>query len=374
MSEAALHRVLERVAPSLRASVASGSFVASSFSTPLALAALALEEELVVAVTATSSEAEHVRDALAAWLGESNVALWPGWDTHPLERVSPDSQVMAMRSLLRWRLREGTGPRVVVASARSIAQVLSPEPLTDPIVLRRGSEIERDRFVEGLVDMGYRREQLVEHRAEIAVRGGIVDVWPAQNDEPVRLDFFGDEVERLTVFDIATQRSTHDLDEAVIAPAREWLPGAVTRERAEELSRSAPWAETTFDRLANGQLFDGMEGWMGLFVTEPTTLLDEVSSARVIVVEPTRVHTRLDELLGEERELTDVVAATWRASDEVPLLHLTFDQVLDGRINLSLDTGATALESTLTSPPVVQGDAARIAAHVRASFSFKSLG
>jgi transcription-repair coupling factor (superfamily II helicase) len=365
VSEAALHRVLERVAPSLRASVASGSFVASSFSTPLALAALALEEELVVAVTATSSEAEHVRDALAAWLGESNVALWPGWDTHPLERVSPDSQVMAMRSLLRWRLREGTGPRVVVASARSIAQVLSPEPLTDPIVLRRGSEIERDRFVEGLVDMGYRREQLVEHRAEIAVRGGIVDVWPAQNDEPVRLDFFGDEVERLTVFDIATQRSTHDLDEAVIAPAREWLPGAVTRERAEELSRSAPWAETTFDRLANGQLFDGMEGWMGLFVTEPTTLLDEVSSARVIVVEPTRVHTRLDELLGEERELTDVVAATWRASDEVPLLHLTFDQVLDGRINLSLDTGATALESTLTSPPVVQGDAARIAAHVR---------
>ena len=250
MSEVALRRVLERVAPSVRASVVAGSFVASSYATPLALAALALEEELLIAVTATSTEAEHVRDALAAWLGESDVALWPGWDTHPLERVSPDSQVMAMRSLLRWRFREGVAPRVVVASARSIAQVLSPEPLTDPIVLRRGSEIERDRFVQALVDMGYRREQLVEHRAEIAVRGGIVDVWPAQNDEPLRLDFFGDEVERLTVFDIATQRSTHDLDEAVIAPAREWLPGARTRERAEVLADSAPWAEANLVDVA----------------------------------------------------------------------------------------------------------------------------
>jgi transcription-repair coupling factor (superfamily II helicase) len=349
----------------VRASVAAGSFVASGYATPLALAALALEEEQLIAVTATSSEAEHVRDALAAWLGEDDVALWPGWDTHPLERVSPDSQVMAMRSLLRWRLREGSGPRVIVASARSIAQVLSPEPLRDPFVVRRGSEIERDRFVEGLVDMGYRREQLVEHRAEIAVRGGIVDVWPAHNDEPVRFDFFGDEVERLTVFDIATQRSTHDLEVAVIAPAREWLPGVVTRERAEDLTRRAPWGESTFDRVATGQLFDGMEGWMGLFVTDPVTLLDEVTGARVVVVEPSRVHSRLDELLGEERELTDVVAATWRASEEVPLLHLPFDDVFEGRIDLSLDTGATAFESTLTSPPVVQGDAARIAAHVR---------
>ena len=204
---------------------------------------------------------------------------------------------------------------VVVASARSIAQVLSPEPLQPPFVLRRGAEVDRDRFVAGLVDMGYRREHLVEHRAELAVRGGIVDVWPAQGDEPLRLDFFGDEVERLTVFDIATQRSTHDVDEALIAPAREWLPGELTRLRAEELALSAPWASETFDRLATGQLFDGMEGWMGLFIDAPRTFLDEAANATVIAVEPSRVRARLEELLGEERELTDVVAATWRASE-----------------------------------------------------------
>ena len=268
MSESSgLRRVLELVAPALRASVASGSFVPSSYATPLALASLALEVPFVIAVTATSSEAEHLSDALGAWLGVDEVALWPGWDTHPLERVSPDSQVMAMRALLRWQIHSGTAPRVVVASARSIAQVLSPEPLRSPYVLRRGEEMSRDVFVEGLIQMGYRREQLVEHRAEVAVRGGIVDVWPAQNDQPIRLDFFGDEIERLTSIDIATQRSTHDLDEAVVAPAREWLPSESTRQRAERLSRSEPWASSTFDRLATGQLFDGMEGWMGLFVS-----------------------------------------------------------------------------------------------------------
>jgi transcription-repair coupling factor (superfamily II helicase) len=99
VSEAALRRVLERVAPSLRASVASGSFVASSyFATPLAVAAWPSRSNFVVGVTATSTEAEHVaRRARRPGLGDTNVALWPAWDTHPLERVSPDSQVMALR-------------------------------------------------------------------------------------------------------------------------------------------------------------------------------------------------------------------------------------------------------------------------------------
>ncbi|HTB09391.1 MAG TPA: transcription-repair coupling factor, partial [Acidimicrobiales bacterium] len=349
----------------MRASIAAGSFVPSSYATPLALAALALEEEHLVAVVATSSDAELFYDALVAWLGHHEVALWPGWDTHPLERVSPDSLVMAQRSLLRWRIQTGTAPRVIVASARSIAQILSPETVREPFVLTRGAEIDRDQFIEGLVSMGYRREQLVEHRAEIAVRGGIVDVWPAHADEPIRLDFFGDDIERLTIFDIATQRTTHDVDEVVIGPAREWLPGERTREHAEKLAQSAPWAQSTFDRIATGQLFDGMEGWMELFVSEPLTLLDEIEGARIVVVETPRVHARLEELLVEERELTDVVAATWRTSDEVPLLHLDYDHVLAERVGLALDAHAGTLDSPLASPPVVQGDASRIAAHVR---------
>jgi transcription-repair coupling factor (superfamily II helicase) len=376
-----LRRVLELVAPAIREANATGSFAPSSYATPLAVGACALDAPLVIAVTATSTEAEQLADALSALMDDdAAVALWPGWDTHPLERVSPDSAVMASRSLLRWRLGQvspqgslhdplrGPRPRVVVASARSIAQILTPEPSSAPLVVHLGEQLDRDVFIARLGALGYRRESLVEHRAEFAVRGGIVDVWPAQGNDPVRLDFFGDEVERLTSFDIANQRSLHDLHEATIAAAREWIPDERTRERAESLSKSAPWGRSTFDRIATGQLFDGMEGWMALFVDEPRTLLDEVEGATCVVVEPERVSRRLADLLDEERELTNAVAATWQAPSQVPLLHAAWEQVLDARIDVSLDATVGALSSATTglgSPPVVQGDASRIAAHVR---------
>ena len=362
-----LRRVFDLIAPSVRAAIRSGEFTPSGYATPLGVAAIALESPFVVALTATSSEAEQLRDAVAALLGDQDeVALWPGWDTHPLERVSPDAQVMATRALLRWRLAHGDAPRVLVASSRSIAQVLAPGEVRAPLIVRRGVELERDEFVASLVATGYRRESLVEHRAEFAVRGGILDVWPAQGDEPVRVDFFGDEVERLTIFDIANQRSLHDVEEVVIAPAREWLLDADQRSKAEAMVTSSPWGRGVFDRLAVGHVFDGMEGWMGFFAESPRTLLDEAPSATVVVVELERVRHRLYDLLVEERELTDVVAATWQATSEVALLHAPWD-ALEVRIDLTLDATSNGSSSILavTSPPVVHGDASRIASHVR---------
>ena len=350
----------------MRAASAAGSFTPSAFATALTVGAHALDAACSVVVTATSTEAEQLHDALVALLGAGDeVALWPGWDTHPLERVSPDLQVMALRSVLRWRLGHADSPRVIVASARSISQLLAPESAQAPLVVRRGADLDRDFVVAALAAMGYRRESLVEHRAEFAVRGGIVDLWPAQGNDPIRLDFFGDEIDRLTSFDIANQRSTHDLDEATIAPSREWLPDDATRSRAESMVHEAPWGRSTFDRIATGQLFDGMEGWMPLFVARPRTLLDELDAA-VIVVEPDRVQRRLSELLDEERELTNAVAQTWQATGEVPLLHRAWADVLGGRIDVALDASINPSGVfTLSSPPVVQGDAARIASHVR---------
>ncbi|MBW4078985.1 MAG: transcription-repair coupling factor [Acidobacteria bacterium] len=368
MSAVGLRRVLELVAPSVRAQSASGSFTPSSYATPLTVAAHVLDGPCTIVVVATTTEAEQLRESLAALLGTGEVVLWPGWDTHPLERVSPDSSVMATRALLRWRLRQSDRPHVVVASARSIAQVLPPEPVAPPLVVKHGQQLDRERFIEALAALGYRRENLVEHRAEFAVRGGIVDVWPAQGHDPIRLDFFGDEIERLTAFDIANQRSLHDLVSATIATAREWLPDAETRARAETLVREQPWGREVFDRIATGQLFDGMEGWMPLFVDGATTLLDELDDVRCLVVEPDRVEARLHDLLDEERELTDAVAATWRAGVSIALLHETWDRALEGRAQIILEPTVGALASgslNLTSPPVVQGDPARIAAHVR---------
>ena len=157
-----LRRVLELVSPSLRAQNAAGAFSPGTYATPLTVASYALEVPFLLVVTATSTEAEQLRDATSSLLGPGDeVALWPGWDTHPLERVSPDSSVMANRALLRWRLAEGTAPHVVVSSVRSLSQVLPPESVATPLVVRRGGDLDRDKFVEGLGSLGYRRENLV---------------------------------------------------------------------------------------------------------------------------------------------------------------------------------------------------------------------
>ena len=364
---AGLRRVLELVAPAIRAAHQEGSYRPSSYATPLTVACYALTHEHLVVVTATSSEADTLLEGVRALWGErDDIAMWPAWDTHPLERVSPDTSVMAERALLSWRLATGDTPRVIIAPIRALAQIVSPASAT-PLVLARGGDYDRGQFLRTLVDLGYRREHLVEHRAEFAVRGGIVDVWPAHTNEPVRFDFFGDEIDRLTAFDIANQRSIHELDEVIIGPAREWIPSTADRTKAEELRAEAPWGREVFDRIASGQLFDGMEGWMSLFVEQPTTLLDLLPSATVAIVEPARVASRLADLLDEERDLANAVAATWQADREIPLLHVPYDDVVGSRGDLLLDGGGDDATSSfqLTSPPVVQGDASRIGAHVR---------
>jgi transcription-repair coupling factor (superfamily II helicase) len=102
-------------------------------------------------------------------------------------------------------------PRVIVAPVRAILQRLAPLEGSAPVVIRPGQQVDVEELLPRLVAMGYRREHQVEHRGEFAVRGGIVDVFPSTADVPVRIDLWGDEVDRLTAFSVSDQRSSHDL-------------------------------------------------------------------------------------------------------------------------------------------------------------------
>src|SRR5690606_18186346 len=107
-----------------------------------------------------------------------------------------------------------------------------------------------------------RREELVEHRGEFARRGAIIDVFPSTGDAPIRIDLWGDEVDRLTTFSPSDQRSVADVAEALIFPARELIPTERVRERAARLVATEPWGREQWERLAEGALFDGMESWL----------------------------------------------------------------------------------------------------------------
>ncbi|MDQ3569310.1 MAG: transcription-repair coupling factor [Actinomycetota bacterium] len=222
-------------------------------------------------------------------------------------------------------------PRVLVAPVRALVQRLGPHVEdVEPVVVVPGQQLDSERLVSRLVASGYRREYQVEHRGEVAVRGSIVDVFPSTADEPVRVDLWGDDVERLSRFSVADQRSTEDLQSTEIFPCRELLPTEDVRTCAGALVGAEPWGREQWERVSEGLLFDGMESWLP-WLTEGEHVLPDLigPDAQVLLVEPRRMRDRAAELLDEEAALARTLAGTWGAGDRpFPRLHLPFDRLL----------------------------------------------
>src|SRR5206468_2058100 len=150
-------------------------------------------------------------------------------------------------------------------------------------------------------------------------------------DAPVRIDLWGDEVDRLTEFAVADQRSTTALESIEIFGCRELLPTEEVRERAERLVGAEPWGREQWERLSQGLTFDGMESWLP-WLTEGEHLLPDLigEGAQVLLIDPRRMRDRAAELLDEEASLASTLASTWGAGADVefPRLHLPFDRLL----------------------------------------------
>src|SRR5690606_7942553 len=198
---------------------------------PFGVAALARQRP-VLAVTATDREAEDLADGLSGLLEETAVAVFPTWETLPHERLSPRSDTVGRRIAVLRRLAhpvEGdpaAGPlRVVVAPVRAVLQpIVSGLGDLEPVRLRAGDEAELEDVVARLVDNGYHRVDMVERRGEIAVRGGLLDVFPPTEEHPLRLEFWGDTIEEIRWFKVADQRSLEVAQDGLFAaPCRELL-------------------------------------------------------------------------------------------------------------------------------------------------------
>ncbi len=305
----------------------------------------------VVVAVPTGNEAERLEHDLRQYLGDAEVERFPAWETLPFERVSPGLETMGRRQRVMWRLREGGRhtPAVIVAPIRALVQRLGPHVEdVDPIVLQPGQQVDRDALIERLVGDGYRREYQVEARGEVAVRGSIIDVYPSTADHPVRIDLWGDEVDRLSGFSVADQRSTHDLAAVAIFPARELLPTHEVRARASELITAEPWGREQWERLAEGQVFDGMESWLPWLCEEERLLTDLLPrEALVLLIEPKRMRDRAQELLDEEDALARALGGTWGVDTDrvLPRLSLPFDRLL-----AATKAGAASMLSTPDAP------------------------
>jgi transcription-repair coupling factor (superfamily II helicase) len=325
-----------------------GSLACPDAARPAVIAALtALHPEAVfVVATATGQAAGQIADDLQALIGDDAVALFPAWETLPFERISPSVETMGRRLEILWRLRTpGRRPRVVVAGARALLQKTAPhaDAATSqpwPLHLRVGMQIDPSQLVRDLVTLGYRREDLVELRGHVAQRGAIVDVFASTHDEPLRVEFWGDEIERLQTFNVNDQRSTSTIDEAWVQPAREFLVDDAMREHAAQLVADEPWGREHWDRIAEGLVFDGMESWLPWFsdgstlASAATALTNDKRASvdvRFVFVEPRRIRDRGLDILAEEADIAKALATTWGrdpAADDFPRLHADPETVL----------------------------------------------
>ncbi|MDX3357552.1 transcription-repair coupling factor [Streptomyces sp. ME01-24h] len=289
---------------------------------PVALAALAARTgRTLLAVTATGREAEDLAAALRSLLPEDSVVEYPAWETLPHERLSPRSDTVGRRLAVLRRLAHPSaddptaGPvRVVVAPIRSVLQP-QVKGLGDlvPVALRTGQTALLDDVVDALAAAAYARVELVEKRGEFAVRGGILDVFPPTEEHPLRVEFWGDDVEEIRYFKVADQRSLEVAEHGLWAPpCRELLLTEEVRARAAELAEEHPQLRELLDKIAQGIAVEGMESLAPVLVDDMELLLDVLPAGSLTVVcDPERVRTRAADLVATSREFLE---ASWAAS------------------------------------------------------------
>ncbi|MEU1365607.1 transcription-repair coupling factor [Streptomyces sp. NPDC005803] len=297
---------------------------------PFAVAALARDaERTVLAVTATGREAEDLAAALRTLLPPDTVAEFPSWETLPHERLSPRSDTVGRRLAVLRRLAHPraddpeTGPvSVVVAPIRSVLQP-QVKGLGDlePVALRIGQSADLGRTVEALAAAAYSRVELVEKRGEFAVRGGILDVFPPTEEHPLRVEFWGDDVEEIRYFKIADQRSLEIAEHGLWAPpCRELLLTDEVRERAAALAEAHPELGELLDKIAEGIAVEGMESLAPVLVDDMELLIDVLPKGSMAVVcDPERVRTRAADLVATSQEFLEASWAATAGGGEAPI-------------------------------------------------------
>jgi transcription-repair coupling factor (superfamily II helicase) len=287
---------------------------------PFLLAGLARATgRLLVVVTATTADAEALVDDVGAFLEPGSAAVFPAWETLPHERLSPRSETVARRLTLLGRFAR---PRahdealeVVAVPARALMQPLAPHLDTiQPVRVAKGDEVDLDDLLERLVAAGYRRTDMVERRGELAVRGGLVDFFPPGEDHPVRVELWGDEVESIRSFAVASQRSLTELAAVEAFPCREVRLTDAERARARQLAGEFPAVDDLLADVAEDLDVEGVECLLPLLFDQLVSLPDYLPRDAILaVVDPKRTFDRADEVRTQADE---AVQASWLSAAE----------------------------------------------------------
>jgi len=310
-----LDRILTATAPLTLASVARGA-------QPLVMADLArAAKHRAVFVALNDAAMSAAAEAASFFAPELDVIEFPAWDCLPYDRSSPALSVSARRLSALHRLQAAPiGPQLLVTTINAVTQrVPTPFRIRESVrLLKPGMEISHEGLIALLRRQGYARADTAVDAGDFAVRGSVFDIVPSGLGSGLRLDFFGDELEVMRLFDPNTQRSTGSVDQHLLLPAGETLLDEDTikrfRSRYRELFGAKATEDPLYQAVSDGRRMAGMEHWLPLFEDRLATLFDHLGEHDLIIIDSAAANG------AQERfdEITDYFTARSEGAERAP--------------------------------------------------------
>ena len=307
----------------------------------VSLAARHLDCPLMV-LAPTVKEAERLFLDLSFFLGEETdspplerrLHLFPGWDILPFESLSPNPDHMAGRMEGLHRLAEQSAPLLVTTPAAVMQRVIPRESFHSAYFME-GQEVDREKLLWQLSNMGFARAPLVEERGDFSVRGGIVDLFPPAYERPIRMEFADDRIDSIREFDPRTQRSRSRRGELLLLPLKEFAAGPQTsrdtllriEERADELGFTRKNKRALLESVREGVRFAGMEFLAPYFYDRPLPSLLAHLPRRGILWsdQPARIEEELERFEKLVAQRASKAAAEGRFHPHAEALYLDPD-------------------------------------------------
>jgi len=310
---------------------------------PYLIAALqrGLDRPLLV-VTARPEQANQLHSQLRLWSARpESVLLFPEPNALPYEQIAWEVETIQQRIRVLAALLQLQGKRksasVIITSARALMQKTIPvrEFQAGVFTLQEGQQVSLEKMLAHWVSLGYEPASIVEEPGTFSRRGGIIDVFPPQNDWPVRIELFGDEIESLRLFEPDTQRSQERVSSYTVVPASESLPqhGPSAAQQAAQLELSACHESAAAEFKSNLQAleeeryFRGMEFYIPYLYSEPGNLIDFLPTDGILAIDDlTELEAAMADLEANALELQKDLLEASELPSGLPIPYLTWDE------------------------------------------------
>ena len=306
---------------------------------PYVISALAsaLKQPLLVVVE-DERQASQLAESLKAFVQLPNDVFYlPDRDALPYERLISDAATTQQRMQALIALTERERNLIVACSARVLTQqIIPPQELSAALfTLQPGQEIDLSLMLEHLYNLGYEPVAEVEEPGQFSHRGGIVDLFPPTLPRPVRVEFFGDEIESLRTFDQETQRSLNPIASCVVGPAREALPlrGPEAAKELEQLHIEMLHRECEerwkgdLEELRQGRSFDDIAFYLP-YLHSPATVLDYLPRSGLLILDnPESIQRHIAELDQQAQEMKERFEHDRENPPHLRAAHFTWNQL-----------------------------------------------